>query len=85
MHDLLFENQIALEDENLAEYAVELGLDETRLIQEVTKEVYARRIREDFKNGVRGGVNGTPTLFINGERYDGARDLKHLLDALTPK
>jgi protein-disulfide isomerase len=84
MHDLLFENQIALEDENLAEYAVELGLDETRLIQEVTREVYARRIREDFKNGVRGGVNGTPTFFINGARYDGEFSLKHLLNALTP-
>ena len=83
MHDLLYENQGALEDENLVEYAGKLGLDETRLIREVTSSVYALRIREDFKRGVRGGVNGTPTLFINGERYDGVRDLKHLLDALT--
>ena len=85
MHDLLFENQRALEDEDLAEYAAELGLDETRVIREVTASVYAPRIREDFKRGVRGGVNGTPTFFINGERYDGARDLKHLLNALTPQ
>jgi len=85
MHDLLFENQGALEDEDLVAYAGELGLDEMRLIREVTSSVYALRIREDFKSGVRGGVNGTPTLFINGERYDGARDLKHLLDALTTK
>jgi protein-disulfide isomerase len=83
MHDLLFENQSALEDEDLAAYAGELGLDETRLIREVTATAYARRIREDFRDGVRAGVNGTPTLFINGERYDGARDLKHLLNALT--
>jgi protein-disulfide isomerase len=62
MHDLLYENQGALEDENLARYAAELGLDETRLIREVTSEVYARRIREDFKSGVRGGLNGTPTF-----------------------
>jgi protein-disulfide isomerase len=85
MHDLLFENQTALEDENLAAYATGLGLDETRLIREVTSGAYAARIREDFKSGVRGGVNGTPTFFINGERYDGARDLKHLLDTLTAK
>ena len=85
MHDVLFENQGALEDENLAEYAAELGLDKTRLIREVASEAYARRIREDFKSGVRGGVNGTPTFFINGERYDGTRDLKHLLNALTPQ
>ena len=83
MHDLLFENQSALEDEDLAAYAGELGLDETRLIREVTATAYARRIREDFRDGVRAGVNGTPTLFINGDRYDGARDLKHLLNALT--
>jgi protein-disulfide isomerase len=83
MHDTLFENQRALEDQDLATYAAELGLDETRLIREVTASVYAPRIREDFKSGVKGGVNGTPTLFINGERYDGARDLKHLLTALT--
>src|SRR6266550_3955049 len=63
--------------------AGELGLDATRLTREVTSTVYARRIREDFRDGVRAGVNGTPTLFINGERYDGVRDLKHLLNALT--
>jgi protein-disulfide isomerase len=83
MHDTLFENQGSLDDDDLAEYAVGLGLDETRLIREVTASVYAPRIREDFKSGVRGGVNGTPTFFINGERYDGALDLKHLLKALT--
>ena len=69
----------------LATYAADLDLDETRLIREVTSSVYAPRIRGDFKSGVRGGVNGTPTLFISGERYDGARDLKHLLNALTGK
>ena len=83
MHDLLFENQGALEDEDLTAYAAELGLDETRLIREVTSSVYAPRIREDFKSGVRGGVNGTPTFFINGERYDGPLDLKNLLNALA--
>jgi protein-disulfide isomerase len=83
MHDILFENQDALEDEYLAAYAAELGLDVARLIREVTSSIYAQRIREDFKSGMRGGVNGTPTFFINGERYDGARDLKHLLNALT--
>jgi protein-disulfide isomerase len=85
MHDLLFENQGALEDDDLVAYAGELGLGETRLIQEVTSSVYAPRIREDFRSGVRGGVNGTPTFFINGERYDGEFNLKYLLNALTPQ
>jgi protein-disulfide isomerase len=83
MHDLLFENQAALEDEDLAAYAAELGLDAKRLLREVTSSVYAARIREDFKAGVRGGVNGTPTFFINGERYDGPLDAENLLSALT--
>jgi protein-disulfide isomerase len=85
MHDLLFENQGALEDENLAEYAAELGLDKTRLIREVVWKIHAQRIREDFKSGVRGDVNGTPTFFINGERYDGELNLEHLLNALKPQ
>jgi protein-disulfide isomerase len=83
MHDLLFENQGALEDDDLAAYAAELGLDQTRLIREVIWKIYTERIREDFKSGVRGGVNGTPTFFINGERYDGPLDLKNLLNALS--
>ena len=82
MHNILFANQEALEDDDLATYAAELDLDKTRLIREVTSSVYAPRIREDFKSGVRGGVNGTPTFFINGERYDG--EVKLLLNALTP-
>ena len=82
MHDLLFENQSALEDEDLAAYAGELGLDETRLIREVTSTAYARRIRGDFRDGVRAGVNGTPTFYINGTRYDDSPDYESLLAAL---
>ena len=82
MHDTLFENKTALEDEDLAPYAIELGLGETRLIREVTLSVYTSGIREDFKS-VRGGVNGTPTFFINGERYNEALNLKTLLNSLT--
>jgi len=83
MHDLLFENQTALDDDDLAGYASKLNLDVTRLMREVAAGVYTARIREDFKSGVRGGVNGTPTFFINGERYDGERDLRQMLGALT--
>jgi protein-disulfide isomerase len=83
MHDLLFENQGTLRDEDLAEYAAALGLDGARLVREVASSAYAPQVREDFKSGVRAGVNGTPTFFVNGERCDGPRDLKHFLDALT--
>lgn len=83
MHDVLFENQEALDDEDLARYAVALGLDARLLIAEVLRGAHTWRVREDFKSGVRGGVNGTPTFFINGARYDGARGLDPLLAALT--
>lgn len=83
MHDALFENQDALDIEDLARYAAALGLDARRLVSQVRAGAYAPRIREDFKSGVRGGVNGTPSFFINGERYDGARGLDPLLAALT--
>ena len=72
-----------MRDQDLVAFAGELSLDETRLIREVTSSVYALRIREDFKSGVRGGVNGTPTFFINGERYDGPRDVGYFLKALS--
>ena len=83
MHDLLYENQDALEDEDLARYASDLGLDARRLIRDIQVEAYASRIREDFHSGARNGVNGTPSFFINGVRYDGNYDVEDLLAALT--
>ena len=83
MHDLLYENQNALEDEDLARYASALGLDAERLMHEVETGAHAARIREDFRNGVRHGVNGTPSFFINSVRYDGRTDVAGLLVALT--
>ena len=83
MHETLFENQDALDDDSLARYAFALDLDEVSLLQEITTGVYADRIREDFRTGVRAGVNGTPCFFINGQRYDGGRGLEPLLAALS--
>jgi len=83
MHEMLFQNQQALEDEDLVQYASLLGLDEVRLIREVESGAHAARVRDDFKSGIRAGVNGTPTFFINGQRYDGTRGLEEMLAALT--
>jgi hypothetical protein len=66
----------------LIRYAAALQLSARRLIAEVEAGAYATRLREDFMSG-RGGVNGRPTIFINGLRYDGARALNALLDAVT--
>ena len=83
MHDLLYEHQDALADEDLAQYALDLGLDARRLISEVQAQAHASRIREDFRSGAHNGVNGTPSFFINGARYDGSVDVEELLAALT--
>jgi len=82
MHDMLYENQEQLEPEALAGYAKALGLDMERFVKEVSAGTYAARIKHDFQTGVMSGVNGTPSLFINGERYDGERDAESLLEAL---
>ena len=71
MHDTLYENQRALEEKDLVGYATALGLDVTRFEEELRTGVYAKKVRDDFRGGVRSGVNGTPTFFINGVRFDG--------------
>ena len=83
MHDVLFENQEALEDRDLARYAAALGLDAQRLMTEVMSGAHVLRVREDFHSGARSGVNGTPTFFINGARYDGVAQVEELLEALS--
>jgi protein-disulfide isomerase len=82
MHDRLFERQFALEDDNLQEYAAELGLDVQRFQREVAARVYEPRVREDFRSGVMSGVNGTPTFFINGVRHDDSWEFEPLLATL---
>ena len=71
MHDIIFEHQQALEDQDLLAYAEAIGIDPTRIGEDLTNGTYVKRVREDFRSGVRSGVNGTPTFFINGERYNG--------------
>jgi protein-disulfide isomerase len=82
MHDALFENQEALEVEDIVGYAEEIGLDGERVAKEIGEHAHLPRVREDFLSGVKSGVNGTPTFFINGLRHDDAWDFETLLRAL---
>ena len=82
MTSILFTNQDALEYEDLLRYAEEIGLDVQQFKRELDEDVHAERVREDFMSGVRSGVNGTPTFYINGSRYDGAWDLESLIEAI---
>ena len=71
MHDLLYENQDALEDAHLLAYAAAAGVDERGVADDLATGATATRVQKDFRSGVRSGVNGTPTFFVNGRRYDG--------------
>lgn len=83
MHDILYENQQALEDENLLEYAKVLELDMSRFQDDFYNHTFALRVREDFLSGIRSGVNGTPTFYINGMRYNDSWDQKTLTKTLV--
>ncbi|MBN9389830.1 MAG: DsbA family protein [Chloroflexi bacterium] len=82
MHDLLFENQDRLEDDHLVGYASLLRLDIDRFIEDFEMAEIEKRVRDDFLSGVKSGVNGTPTFFINGVRHDGSFQLPGLLAAV---
>ena len=82
MHDLLYENQEDLADVDLRSYALKAGLEIYRFESDMSGEVYAKRVRDDFRGGVRSGVNGTPTFFINGYRFNDVANYRNLLLAV---
>jgi protein-disulfide isomerase len=82
MHDHLYENQHHLQVDDLRSYARALELDLDLFEKELAEHVHADRVHEDFLSGVRSGVNGTPTFFINGMRHDDSYDFETLLAAL---
>jgi protein-disulfide isomerase len=83
MHDRLFEHQAALDERSLLRHARKVGLDEMRLERELAAQAHASRVERDVESGRSGGVRGTPTLFINGALYRGARDRATLVAALA--
>ncbi|MGF1498784.1 MAG: DsbA family protein [Elainellaceae cyanobacterium] len=78
MHDLLFEHQAELEDWNLADFAVQLGLDFSQFLKELSSHQHLQRIEGDRQTGQRYGVQETPTFFV-GIRYQGAHNLQELM------
>jgi protein-disulfide isomerase len=82
MHDTLYENQERLDFSALAAYAAAIGLDITRFGQDLLTHAYAAKVREDFMSGVRSGVQGTPSFFINGARHEGSWEFPSLLAAV---
>jgi protein-disulfide isomerase len=82
MAALLFARQDRLDDESLLHWAKKAHLDTRRFRKELTSGVHAPRVRSDYLGGVRSGVKGTPTLFINGEPYEGMLEFDALVAAL---
>ena len=82
MHDVLFRNQRHLEPVDLRRYAERLGLDVVRFESDLVDAAVAARIERDIDSGERSGVDGTPSLFIDGIRYRGPNDRASLAGAL---
>lgn len=83
MHDLLFERSDAVGDEDLRGYAQELGLDLVRFDHDVADPELIAAIEADREAGLAAGVDGTPSLFIDGGRYRGFYDRETLIDVLS--
>ena len=82
MHDLLFRNQLRLEPADLRRFAERLGLDLERFDSDLAADAVRARIERDVETGIESGVDGTPSLFIDGQRYEGPRDADSLGQAL---
>jgi len=82
MHDALYDREPPLTREHVIDAAVSAGLDMDRFNRDLVDPSVAERVDEDLADGRRNGVIGTPTLFIDGQRYDGAWDLYSMLEAL---
>lgn len=78
MHDLLFANQAALKRADLVGYAKRLGLNPERFGQDLDGDAGKARIAADQAQGAKAGVNGTPTFFVNGKQYTGAKSYEQL-------
>jgi len=82
MHDYLFEHQNALNDSDLTQYAIDLGLEADRFEHDRTSADVSGRIDRDLASGARSGVEGTPTFYVNGIRHDGTFDVDVLRAAI---
>lgn len=84
MHDALFENQYRLNEDLFDELAETIGLDLERFRSDLKSESIKEKIENDFESGVRSGVNGTPSFYVNGTKFDGgATDLYQMLKEST--
>lgn len=82
MHDLIYEKQSLLNEYALQEFAMNLGLNITAFKADMVDPVLAEKVETSFESGVRSGVNGTPSFFINGHKYNGSYDADSMIRAI---
>jgi protein-disulfide isomerase len=82
MHDYLFDRQDKLKLDDLVRYAGELGLDQRRFEDDLTRGAHRTRVAQDVESADVSGATGTPTFFINGQRHYGAYDRDSLETAI---
>jgi len=82
MHDLLFGGRGELQYENLLHYAQEIGLEVDQFVEDLKTRTFAKFVSQDTRTGIRHSVQGTPTFFINGERYEGEISFEGLCAAV---
>lgn len=82
MHDSVFENQQSLSDEKILELAQTIGLDMKRFKVDILRSELAEKVEKDFKDGIRIGVNRTPSFFANGKKYEGNLEERNILQFL---
>jgi protein-disulfide isomerase len=82
IHDALYENQTDLSDASLLRYAADTGADIDKVKEALNGGGPRERVERDLESGIRSGVNGTPTFFVNGVRYDDSWDYETLLSYL---
>ena len=81
MLPLIFQDNANLSRDSLCRSAKKAGVNLKQFTRELDAQVYKDRVRADFLGGVRSGVVGTPTFFINGEKYTGAYEFDALVAA----
>ncbi|WP_213450138.1 DsbA family protein [Rhizomonospora bruguierae] len=81
-HDWLYAHQELIGPDLVPRLCAHLGTDAEAVQRAVDAGAHRERVSRDFASGVRSGVNGTPTLYLNGVRYDGSHDLADLLAAV---
>ena len=82
VHDVIFKYQHQLSTQQLLKWAEEAGVDLNKLEKDMRSDIVTSKVESDFEGGIRSGVNGTPSFFINEQRYDGDYSFEHMKNAL---